>query len=345
MKLGWRGALGIVLSVALLVWAFHDVNWSTVVAETRHANIGLLVLSAIAATGIFPLRAWRWRIILDPVAKDLPIGPLWRATAIGMMISNILPARAGEPARAYALSREVSSVSFSTAFASLAVDRVFDALMILVLMFGAMLAPSFPTDARASVVPYAMSGVVFVIAVATVLYLVVFFPARIIWLFELLARRVAPSFEERGRAILKDFANGLSVLRSPVRFVAVLWWTLLHWLLNAFAFWVGFRAVGIQSPFAAALVVQGIIAVAVALPSSPGFFGLFESGGKFGLGLYGVQASQAVTWAIGFHILSFIPITLIGTYYFLRLGFSFDEIRRAGQENTMRTATAREVAP
>jgi hypothetical protein len=340
MKLGWRGALGIALSAALLVWAFHDVKWSEVVAQIRHANIGLLVLSAIAATGIFPLRAWRWRVILDPVAKQLPFGPLWRATAIGMMISNILPARAGEPARAYVLSREVANVSFSTAFASLAVDRVFDALIILALMFGAMLAPSFPASARASVVPYATSGVIFVVAVAAVLYLVVFFPARIIWLFELLARRVAPSFEERGRAILKDFANGLSVLRSPARFVAVLWWTLLHWLLNAFAFWLGFQAVGIPSPFAAALVVQGIIAVAVALPSSPGFFGLFESGGKFGLGLYGVPSSLAVTWAIGFHILSFIPITLIGTYYFLRLGFSFDEIRHAGEDNVRQNAAA-----
>jgi glycosyltransferase 2 family protein len=340
MKLGWRGALGIVLSAALLVWAFHDVDWSTVVAQIRHANIGLLVLSAIAATGIFPLRARRWRTILDPVAKDLPFGPLWRATAIGMMMNNVLLARAGEPARAYALSREVPNVSFSTAFASLAVDRVFDALMLLSLMFGAMLAPSFPADARASVVPYAMSGALFVLAVAAVLYLVVFFPARIIWLFELLARRVAPRFEERGRAILKDFANGLSVLRSPARFVAVLWWTLLHWLLNAFAFWLGFRAVGIPSPFAAALVVQGIIAMAVSLPSSPGFFGPFESAGKFGLGLYGVPASQAVTWAIGFHILSFIPITLIGAYYFLRLGVSFDEIRHAGEANARGNAAA-----
>ena len=77
MKLGWRGALGIVLSAALLVWAFHDVEWSKVVAQIRHANIGLLVLSAIAATGIFPLRAWRWRIILDPVCAEGPdfLGP------------------------------------------------------------------------------------------------------------------------------------------------------------------------------------------------------------------------------------------------------------------------------
>ena len=46
-----------------------------------------------------------------------------------------------------------------------------------------------------------------------------------------------------------------------------------------------------------------------------------------GLAIYGVKATQAASWAIGFHILSFIPITLIGIYYFSRLGLSFSELR------------------
>src|SRR5438094_8654087 len=271
MRFGWRGALGMLVSVALLWWAFHDIEWARVSVEIRRANLWLLLLSAIAATGIFPLRARRWRTILDPVEPNLPFGPLWRATAIGMMVSNVVPARAGELARAYALSREVKRVPFSTAFASLAVDRVFDALIVLMLLFTAMLLPGFPPEAAASVARYAATGVVFVFLVIVALYLIVFFPAQIISLFELFARRVAPSFEARGRAILASFANGLSVLRSPRRFLAVFGWALLHWLLNAFAFWIGFSAVGIHAPFATALFTQGIIAIGVAIPSSPGF--------------------------------------------------------------------------
>jgi hypothetical protein len=330
MRFGWRGTLGILVSVALLWFAFHDIEWAQVVAEIRRANLWLLLLSAIAATGIFPLRARRWRTILDPVAPRLPFGPLWRATAIGMMVSNIVPARAGELARAYALSRDVDQVPFSTAFASLAVDRVFDALIVLMLMFGAMLLPSFPASAARTAERYALGGVVFVVAVVVVLYLIVFFPKQIISLFELFARRVAPRFEERGRAILVSFANGLSVLRSPTRFMAVFFWALLHWLLNAFAFWIGFEAVGLHAPFGMALFTQGIIAIGVALPSSPGFFGLFEEAGKLALGMYGVSQTVAVTWAIGFHLLSFIPVTVIGAYYFARAGLTFAELTNAG---------------
>lgn len=329
MRFGWRGALGILLSAALLWWAFHDVPWSLVAIEIRRANLWLLLLSALAATGIFPLRAWRWRIILDPVEPNLPFGPLWRSTAIGMMVSNIVPARAGEPARAYALSREVDRVPFSTAFASLAVDRVFDALIVLMLMFGAMLMPSFPAGAAGKVVGYTVGGALFVGSVIVVLYTIVFFPQQIISIFELVARRVAPRFEERGRAILVKFANGLSVLRSPRRFVAVFFWALLHWLLNAFAFWLGFLAVGVRAPFGMALFAQGLIAIGVAFPSSPGFFGTFEALGKFALGLYGIPQAPAVTWAIGFHLLSFIPITLIGAWYFARAGLTFAELSTA----------------
>src|SRR5690348_15448757 len=180
MRFGWRGALGIVLSAALLWYAFAGIDWAQVGMEIRRANLWLLLLSAVAATGIFPLRARRWRTILDPVEPNLPFGALWRATAIGMMVNNILPARLGEPARAYALSRDIPRVPFSTSFASLAVDRVFDSLIVLILTFGAMLLPSFPTGAAGAVARLALGGVVFVAGVIMMLYLIVFFPERML---------------------------------------------------------------------------------------------------------------------------------------------------------------------
>jgi uncharacterized protein (TIRG00374 family) len=210
------------------------------------------------------------------------------------------------------------------------VDRVFDAVVVLSMMFVAMLLPSFPAGAAASVARLALGGVIFVVGVVLMLYLIVFFPARIITLYELLARRVAPRFEARGRAVLEAFANGLSVLRSPRRFFAVFWWAVLHWLVNALAFWIAFEAVGIDAPFGMALFTQGIIAIGVAVPSSPGFFGAFEAFGRIALAVYGLSQTVAVTWAVGFHLLSFFPITFIGAYYFARAGLTFAELGSGG---------------
>jgi uncharacterized protein (TIRG00374 family) len=152
------------------------------------------------------------------------------------------------------------------------------------------------------------------------------FPSQLVRAYEIFARRVSPTVEEKGKRALLRFSEGLSVLKSPKRFVAVLLWTIAHWLMNALAFWFGFKAVGIDLGFAPALFLQLLIGLGVALPSAPGFFGVFEKLATVGLAIYGIAATSATSWAIGFHILSFIPVTVIGIYYFSRLGLSFREL-------------------
>jgi hypothetical protein len=47
---------------------------------------------------------------------------------------------------------------------------------------------------------------------------------------------------------------------------------------------------------------------------------------------------------VGFHILTYIPITLIGIYYFLRLGLHFRDLSRADAGDTA-DVTRGEQAP
>jgi uncharacterized protein (TIRG00374 family) len=164
------------------------------------------------------------------------------------------------------------------------------------------------------------------VGLTAAMYAVVFFPSRVLSFYEILARRIAPKLEERGRAAVTAIISGLSVLRRPSRFIAVFGWTLAHWLCNALAFWFGFLAFGIDVPFSAALFLQGLVAIGVAAPQMPGFFGVFEFFGQMGLVLYGVRSDTAVAWAITYHALSYIPITLIGAWYFMRAGFSIGDI-------------------
>jgi uncharacterized protein (TIRG00374 family) len=327
MKLPWRGAIALALTVFLLWYAFRGRPWGDVWVNLRNANAWLMLLSVAIATTVFPLRAIRWRPILDPVAPNLPYGPLWRATAIGFMANNVLPSgRIGEFLRPLALSRE-TSVPFTAGFASLLVDRVFDVVAVLALTMIALVDPRFPSSASPTML---LTGTVFgMTGLAVGLYAIVFFPEKLVALFEFFARRLAPRFEERGRNLLRTFATGLSVLRDPRRFVIVLFWALAMWLTQAFAFWIAMISVGIDVPFTAALLVQGVIVVAVALPGvAPGFFGAFETAAITGLALYGVDKTLAFTWGLTFHILSLIPITLIGIYYLARSGLKLGDLRQ-----------------
>ncbi len=332
MRVGWRGALGIALSVLLLWITLRGVDLREVAEILRGSNLWLWLLSAATATAIFPLRARRWQAILAPAAGRLPFAPLWHSTAIGMMVNNVVPVRAGEVARAFALSRAAPRVPFATAFASLAVDRIFDGVVVIALFLLASLDPRFPSDAvilGGSMGALAASAALFLGVVLAVLYVLTLAPERFITVAERVTGMVWKAGAPRVRSFLSNYVGGLAVLRSPRLALEVLWWTVLHWLVNAGAFWIGFVALGLDAPFSAALFVQMLVVVAVALPSSPGFFGPFELAGKTALALYAVSDAAAVSWAIGFHLLSFVPITVIGVWYLTRMRLHVSDVATA----------------
>ncbi len=320
------------LSVALLYWTLRNERWTDIWLTLRSSDLLLWSLATVVSQLIFPLRALRWRVILHPVAPQVALGALWRATAIGMMVNNVLPARAGELARAYAIGREDPRVPFTAALGSLAVDRTFDAAVLVLLLALATLDPAFGSATALgdrTIGAVVVTSTLLVAAAFTVLAVGAFAPTRIIQLAAATTRAVRPAWEPRVRLLVTNITSGLGVLRDPGRFASVFGWTLAHWLTNAMAFWLGFKALGLDVPVTSALLVQGVIAIGVSIPSSPGFFGVFELAGKTALVLYGVSETDAVSWALGFHILSFIPITLIGAWYFIRLGVSMGAVRRA----------------
>lgn len=327
-----RTLVGFGLSALLLWWTLRGVALQDVWTVLRASNVPLFALSTVVATAIFPIRARKWRPILEPVAGTIPFPPLWRSTAVGMMINNVFPLRAGEFARAFALTREVPRVALTSALGSLAIDRIFDALVVFAMMFAAMLDPRFPSDATIAgrtVSQVAMGGVALMAFVFVACYAVVLQPARVVHLAGAVAGRVLPRQRDMIVGFVELAVGSLAVLRDTRRFLAVLGWTVLHWCTHSLALWIGFVAVGIDVPVSAAFFLQGVLAIGVAVPSSPGFFGVYEAAATIGLGVYGVPRDLAVSWALGSHLLSFIPITVIGAIYFARLGLSVGDVRSA----------------
>lgn len=335
MKFGWKGLLGVAISVVLLWWTLRNESFADIWNVLRASNLALLIVAAATATLAFPLRAWRWRYILEPTAGTLPFGSLWRATAIGMMVNNVSPARAGELARAYVLARETGRIKFATALASLVVDRVFDTLVVLLLLLLVVSLPAFPDGAMVGGWPVSKLLIVFsaiAIVALVLLVLAALFPRGVVRLWERTLGGIAPKLMERGRDILISFGDGLGVLRDVRRSAIVFFWALVMWLVNGTSFWIAFKAVGIDAPFSAALFLQSLLAFAVAAPSAPGFFGPFEAASKVALSVYGVSETVAVSYALGYHLLGWIPITVIGFWYLGKLGLHLKEFGDAAKE-------------
>src|SRR6266704_2285070 len=312
----WAWILGLAVTVAFLAWAVRGTQWSEVLAGLRAVDPLLLVLTVALATLTFPIRLIRWRVILrDERERPLPWLPLWHAVAIGFMANNLLPARAGEFARAYVASRQLP-VRFTTALGSIGVERVFDALVMLGLMALAIASPSFPAQSTLLDTPLSrlagraalLFGAMFVVALVVVLR-----PAPWLALFERVTRTVLPArLAARVAGMAEGLVAGLTVLKRPGRFGAMLFWSLVLWVTNAASFAVCFRAFGLQVPIEGSLLLQGILGFAVAVPASAGFFGVFEKATQLTLQLYSISPSLALAYAVAYHVSTFLPITLLG---------------------------------
>jgi len=332
-RLGWPGLVGLVITLLLLWWVLHDVSISEVLSHIRTANPVWFVLAVTAATLTFPLRTIRWRYLLRYEGAPLPFAPLWHATAIGFMANNLLPARAGEFARAYA-ARQLTGVRFSTAFASIAVERILDGITLVALLVVAIMIGGFQASATVagmSVERMATVGGLLFGGMLLVAMIVVRWPAASVDLGRRLFHRVLPDgLATRLTAMVEGLIEGLEALRTPQRLAVVLFWSLIVWAMNATSFWLAFLAFGLSLPWSAALLLQSVIAFGVAIPSSPGFFGVFEGAARASLALYGVAATAAVSYAIGYHLGGFLPITLLGLWSLWRANLRLGELRGAG---------------
>lgn len=332
MRLDWKAVLGIAISAFLLWWIFRGEDLGAIREGLGTADPWLLAAATLVVTLTYPIRALRWAVLLEPVRPGIGFRPRFASVCIGFMANNLLPARVGEFARAYALSR-VSPVSASGSFGTLVVERFLDAIVVLVLVLVVLASPGFPRDlatAGGTLGLALRAGAVGIAVLVAALLLLLFWPRPVVRTVERVAARLPGNLGRLLVDALHAFLEGLGVLQSPRLLVKAVLWTAFLWLVNSFGFWVAFRAFDIQEGFVAAIFIQSIVGLFVAIPSAPGFFGTWHLAARVGLSdVYGVPVSQALSYAVGFHLAGFFPITFMGLYYAGRLGFSMGEVGRA----------------
>jgi uncharacterized protein (TIRG00374 family) len=326
-----KAVIGIAVTVFFLWLALKDVHWHEVAAHLREANWWLLGAATLVSTLGMHVRALRWKPLLEPVAPGIPFRPRIAGVCIGFAANNVFPARLGEFARTWVLARQ-ANIPLTGAFASLVVERALDGIILVVFLLGSMALPGFPDLAPGSQVQQGVDWMIRVVAVMLAGALVlVFFPTRTVRIAERVADAVLPKGIRRPLVdALHAFIGGLHVLRSPRLLVISVAWAVGQWAFLATSFLLAFRAFGITEPgYLGAVFLQSLIAMAVAIPAAPGFFGVFEAASLLGLSLWGVEESRAVSFAIGFHIAGWLTVTALGAFYAARLNIRLRDLTRS----------------
>jgi glycosyltransferase 2 family protein len=316
--------------VGLLAFILRQVDLGEVRRHLARAHPGPLALAVVLATLTFPIRTIRWRFLLRTAAdRPLPLGPAWHATAIGFMANNLLPFRAGELIRPFAATR-LAGARFTAALSSIAVERIFDGLTVTALLTFALLSPGLAPGVAVGGVPVrhiavaagGLSAAALVAALGVLAWPLV---------AERIVRAVVPGVQLADRIVglIEGIRQGLAALNAPARIGGVVVWSLVQWLVNALSFYVAFAAFEIPVSFTGALLVQGLLAFGVSVPSTPGYVGPFEAAIVAALALYGVPGDRSFSYAIAYHVTTFIPITLLGLWSLARSPVGLSDLRRA----------------
>lgn len=318
-----RTAVVIGLTVGLMAFFLRNADLASVWSEIRRARPELLVAALLVVVLSFVVRVRRWQLILAPIGR-VGFGAAGRATVIGFATTAVLPARLGEVLRPYLLARS-ERLSTSATIATIVLERVTD-LITVVSLLGVFLF--FFSDSLEYVdeqVLTALKGGGVLAALAAVISLVIIVcAARMPSSFGALVARFLPErFGTSVRSILTKFGDGLGVAKEPKQLAMVLAWSLGLWLCVCASAWYVCQAFGIQLPVSGSLLVMVMMVLGVAVPTPAGAGG-FHAAFQLGVtSFYGAQNDAAVGAALVLHLVSFLPVTILGLVFMLRAGLSF----------------------
>jgi uncharacterized protein (TIRG00374 family) len=325
--------LGGLLSAATLYLTFRNVPLPELAAYMGSISYVWLIPSTALAVLTYLLRTLRWRLILQDA---LAIG-FWQAfhpLMIGFMMNCILPGRVGELARPAILKKE-RAVAFGTGLATVAAERVFD-MVVLIGLF----ATVFSTVSSRPDLDVAVGGLHLnsrtlqtsawtMIRISVVLLLglsALAFSAPRRWMIGLIEASVGmtiiagPRLHAAVRCIgnaligwLGSFAKGLSLVGHPRRALACLALTIAIWTMGVLSYFVfSLGCPGIDLTFWEMTTTMVIVCFFIALPSVPGYWGVWEAGGVFALALFGVNQRDAAGFTLVNHAVQLFPVILIG---------------------------------
>jgi glycosyltransferase 2 family protein len=296
--------LGIAVTAVFGYVAVRDAHPAEVWEALRESEwLWLLPALAVMVIAVF-LRAVRWWALFEPETRP-PLGAVVEATVIGYFFNNLLPLRAGEAARVVALRRRTRT-SWAETGATVVLERAFDVVAVLVLLF--VLVPWLP-EVRWLRLAAALAAALLAVLAGAAVALAVWGDRPVRLVLRPLARLVAPERVELGVGNLTRGLAGLRRLRVAAPVLAL---TLVSWVVLGISTWLAMLGFHLGLSPIAGIFVMLALGLAAILPASPAGVGVFEAAVVIALSAYGVGHSEALSYGLVLHALNFFPFIVAG---------------------------------
>jgi uncharacterized membrane protein YbhN (UPF0104 family) len=308
----WSWVLSASLAAALLGWALRGVEWRQVASAISRARWGFLAAAAATSGCSLFLRALRWRILLNASGRFSVWTVFWANNA-GYLGNNFLPARAGEFIRSVLLSSR-SSLSKTYVLATALSERLMDAI--------ALILGSSLLFLKVRPKPPGMEDLSRMLAVAACLgaLALAILPHSGRWLQPILNRIPMPvRLRETLLGLAAQALSGVGALHAGSRFASFAGLTGIIWLSDAVGVMAVGRALHLPLPLSTAFLVLAGLGLGSALPSTPGYIGIYQFVAVTVLPPFGVTRDNAVAFILVLQTLGYAVVLAFGLMGIYRL--------------------------
>lgn len=304
-------AVAIALAVVLLYFSLKGIDWRRVGQILAGANILYVIVCCILCTVALFLRAFRWRILLRAEGNVSVPTAFW-ATAAGYFGNNFLPARAGEVVRTMMIS---SRAGLNKAFVLTTAlsERLADGIALVTISALVLLTlPSPPGWLSQAAKPFAIAGGAGLVALAVLPYLEKMLKAVT------RAVRLPKKLELSLHHLIEQVLRGIKSFHHPARLGGFLGLTGVIWFLDALTTIMGAKALSLSISFPSALLLIAGLGLGSALPSTPGYVGVWQFVAVNVLTPFGVSRTDAIAYILFYQALLYVVIGFWGILAFVR---------------------------
>lgn len=321
---------GALIGLAALAWVFGRLDYARLreVLAGTDARFLLMVPVAIAAEQL--VRAWKWRQILYPLRAVATLR-LFGAIMAGYLGGLLVPFGVSPILRSWLIAR-LQALTFSAVLASVAIDRLIDGIVFTGFVAAVLAFAAFPDTEGSIRLGLVIAGIGSFALFALLLALLARYRRGVLdgssWILGL-ADRLPARFVERGRAVLRSFAQGVVWPAQPWRGAGVVLASVVIKLIAATHFLFAGLAFGVLLRPLDYLFLIVFLGFIVILTHFARIAGGFIVGAVFALDLFGVEAERAVAMTVVVQVASIATVAAIGAFALWRHGFTLADLQRA----------------
>jgi uncharacterized protein (TIRG00374 family) len=299
-------SIQIAMAAIFLYLTFQHTQFHELGNTLKNINYFILVSALIPQLSAVYILALREKYLLMKL-HAFKTNDLIKGAFISIIGNNTLPFRAGEFLKTYYWSK-LSRLPYLTLFSIAFIERILDLCILILLFFCAS-----KTIFNEMGIHTAFVGILLMLSLS---------PIAISVCCNSIIQKKLNEKEMITNKIGKHFVRyiqkmnaGIQAVRSIKEMIIVIFLSIVYWTLNLSTLMLMLHSFHFTFTLSQSIIILLATTLGIAIPSAPGYIGTLDYFTKTVLVLYDVNHSTAASFAIMSHIVTFIPITLIGLLF------------------------------